>query len=53
MPVPTFTNSPETLGSAPPGLVPAALERELRKIYDRSPLYGQRFPLHNEPLQWS
>lgn len=53
MPVPTFTNSPETLGSAPPGLVPAALERELRKIYDRSPLYRQRFPLHNEPLQWS
>ena len=53
MPVPTFTNSPETLGSAPAGLVPPALERELRKIYDRSPLYGQRFPLHNEPLRWS
>ena len=53
MPVPTFTNSPETLGTAPPGLVPPALERELRKIYDRSPLYGQRFPLHNEPLRWS
>ena len=53
MPVPTFTNSPETLGTAPPGLVPPALERELRKIYDRSPLYGQRFPLHQEPLQWS
>lgn len=53
MPVPTFTNTPETLGSAPAGLVPPALERELRKIYDRSPLYGQRFPLHNEPLRWS
>ena len=53
MPVPTFTNSPETLGTAPPGLVPPALERELRKIYDRSPLYGQRFPLHHAPLQWS
>lgn len=53
MPVPTFTNAPETLGSAPAGFVPSGLERELRKIYDRSPLYGQRFPLHHAPLQWS
>ena len=41
------------LGAAPAGFVPAALEREVRKIYGRSPLYGQRFPLHSEPLQWS
>jgi phenylacetate-CoA ligase len=25
----------------------------VRRIYARSPLYGQRFPLHQEPLQWS
>jgi phenylacetate-CoA ligase len=53
MSVPTFANSPTTLGSAPEGFVPAPLEQELRKIYGRSPLYGQRFPLHTEPLQWS
>ena len=49
----TFANSPATLGSAPEGFLPAPLEREVRKIYGRSPLYGQRFPLHAEPLQWS
>ncbi|MCX6955508.1 MAG: CoF synthetase [Verrucomicrobia bacterium] len=53
MSVPTFANSPETLGSAPAGFVPVPLEQEVRKIYDRSPLYRQRFPLHAEPLQWS
>lgn len=50
---PTFANPPETLGAVVNGFVPAALEREVRKIYARSPLYGQRFPLHGEPLQWS
>lgn len=50
---PTFANASETLGSAPSGFVPGALEREIRRIYDRSPLYGRRFPLHAEPLQWS
>lgn len=53
MSVPTFANAPETLGPATDDFLPAALEREVRKIYDRSPLYGQRFPLHPEPLQWS
>ncbi len=53
MTAPLFANPPETLGSTPSDLVPAALEGEVRKIYARSPLYGQRFPLHPEPLQWS
>lgn len=50
---PTFANPPETLGAVINGFVPAELEREVRRIYARSPLYGQRFPLHGEPLQWS
>jgi phenylacetate-CoA ligase len=49
----TFANPPETLGVASNGHVPAALEQEVRRIYARSALYGQRFPLHPEPLQWS
>jgi phenylacetate-CoA ligase len=53
MPAPTFANHPAALGISSDGFVPAALEQELRKIYARSPLYGQRFPLHPEPLQWS
>ena len=50
---PTFANPPETLGAVVNGFVPEMLEREVRKIYARSPLYGLRFPLHGEPLQWS
>lgn len=53
MPAPTFANAPESLGSATADYLPATLEQEVRKIYARSPLYGQRFPLHPEPLQWS
>ena len=53
MTAPLFANPPETLGSTPSDFVPAALEGEVRRIYARSPLYGQRFPLHAEPLQWS
>lgn len=53
MTVPTFANASETLGPAPAGRVPEALEREIRRIYARSPLYGERFPLHDAPLQWS
>ncbi|ACB73961.1 coenzyme F390 synthetase [Opitutus terrae] len=52
MTAPIFANASETLGSAPAGQLPEALEREIRRIYDRSPLYGSRFPLHAEPLQW-
>lgn len=51
---PTFANASESLGPAPEGdFLPVPLEREIRKIYERSPLYGRRFPLHAEPLQWS
>ena len=53
MHVPPFANSPAALGSAAEGLVPAALEAEVRRIYARSPLYGERFPLHVEPLAWA
>ena len=54
MSAPLFANLPETLGPAPrEGLVPVSLEKEIRKIYQRSPLYAQRFPLHPDPLQWS
>jgi phenylacetate-CoA ligase len=49
---PLFANSPETLSASNDERVPAPLEREIRKIYERSPLYGQRFSLHPEPLQW-
>jgi phenylacetate-CoA ligase len=50
---PAFANSPAVLGTGHPGCVPAPLEGEIRRIYDRSPLYGQRFPLHEKPLAWS
>lgn len=53
MSAPTFANTPEPFVLAPVGFLPASLETEVRKIYERSPLYGQRFPLHPEPLQWS
>src|SRR5882757_3278800 len=48
-----FANDPAALGTTASGYLPAPLEREVRKIYARSPLYGQRFPLHEQPLQWS
>jgi phenylacetate-CoA ligase len=53
MSAPTFANAPASLGAATADYLPSALEQEVRKIYARSPLYGQRFPLHTEPLQWS
>ncbi len=53
MSVPTFANHPDSLGAAPPDQLPPVLEQEVRRIYARSPLYGQRFPLHAQPLQWS
>ncbi len=53
MPAPTFANPPGTLDSITGEFVPAPLEGEIRKIYARSPLYAQRFPLHPSPLQWS
>jgi phenylacetate-CoA ligase len=48
-----FANTPASLGSEPGGGLPGPLEREIRAIYRRSPLYARRFPLHSEPLQWS
>jgi phenylacetate-CoA ligase len=53
MTAPAFANDPATLGPAVNGFLPAPLEQEVRKIYARSPVYGQRFPLHPDPLQWS
>ena len=50
---PLFANSSDALGAAPPDRLPSQLENEIRQIYQRSPLYSQRFPLHTEPLQWS
>lgn len=52
-PAPTFANHPATLDLPADGRLPALLETEIRKIYERSPLYTQRFPLHSEPLHWS
>ena len=54
MPVPTFANDPAVFDHAPSaGQLPGLLEDEIRLIYKRSPLYGQRFPLHAEPLDWT
>ena len=53
MSAPIFANPPESLGVASNGHVPAMLEQEVRRIYARSPLYGQRVPLRAEPLEWS
>ena len=49
---PTVANHPDLLDAAQSGRLPAPLESEIRKIYRRSPLYTQRFPLHSEPIQW-
>ena len=53
MPAPTFANPPAVLGPNSGDFLPPALEGEIRRIYERSPLYAQRFPLHTAPLQWS
>lgn len=50
---PVFANSPELLASEAATRLPDALEREIRRIYERSPLYEKRFPLHAEPLHWA
>jgi phenylacetate-CoA ligase len=49
---PAFANAPQTLGAGVADRLPPSLEAEIRAIYERSPLYAQRFPLHHEPLQW-
>jgi phenylacetate-CoA ligase len=53
MHAPVFANPPESLGTATNGHLPDRLEAEVRRIYARSPLYGERFPLHANPLEWS
>ena len=54
MSAPVFANSPASLdATSDQEHVPAAFEAEIRRIYGNSPLYGRRFPLHNESLQWS
>ena len=53
LPIPLFGNSPETFGSLSDTRLPEALEGEIRKIYQRSPLYPRRFALHTEPLHWA
>jgi phenylacetate-CoA ligase len=50
---PVFANLPEALGSTGDSCLPASLEAEIRAIYERSPLYPERFPLHAEPLHWA
>jgi phenylacetate-CoA ligase len=53
IPSPVFANAPDALGTACDSQLPAALEAEIRAIYERSPLYSGRFPLHVAPLHWS
>ena len=53
VPAPVFANSPELLASEGATRLPTSLEQEIRRIYERSPLYEKRFPLHPEPLHWS
>ena len=50
---PLFANTPAALGVSERGLLPPPLEKEIRRIYERSPLYGRRFGLHPAPLAWS
>ena len=33
--------------------IPDPLEKEVRAIYERSPYYMRRFPIHSRPLQWA
>jgi len=35
------------------GLLPPDLDSEVRAIYRRSPIYGRRKPIHEEPLRWA
>ena len=49
MPTPAFANASVSLAPADGDRLPATLEQEIRRIYERSPIYGQRFPLHPDP----
>lgn len=50
---PAFANDPTILDHPESGRLPGLLEQEIRRIYERSPLYAQRFPLHEGPLHWA
>lgn len=50
---PAFANATSLVDDSGSDRLPAALEHEIRRIYERSPLYGQRFPLHEGPLHWA
>lgn len=51
---PTFANLADSPGRpSDHARLPEQLESEIRAIYRRSPLYGERFPLHDAPLRWS
>lgn len=52
IPAPQFANAPGLLPASETDRLPAPLESEIRRIYALSPVYGQRFPLHPEPLRW-
>jgi phenylacetate-CoA ligase len=53
MPNPISFPTQDQPGTVSDELLPAPLEQEVRRIYARSPLYGQRVPLHEQPLHWS
>jgi phenylacetate-CoA ligase len=48
---PVFANAASLMAGVSSRL-PASLEGEIRKIYERSPIYSQRFPLHPDALHW-
>jgi phenylacetate-CoA ligase len=52
-PIPLFANALGVPHGAPGDRLPEKLESEIRRIYERSPIYGRRFPLHEEPLRWN
>jgi len=52
MSTPSFANDPAVFEPTLAGRLPGLLEREIRRIYERSPLYARRFPLHDGPLHW-
>ncbi|MFT3783126.1 MAG: CoF synthetase [Nibricoccus sp.] len=52
MRAPAFANDPLLLDRPESDRLPDSLEKEIRLIYQRSPLYASRFPLHEGPLHW-
>jgi len=48
-----FANNGLSFRGSSDAAIPAVLDAEVRAIYERSPLYGKRRPIHPEPLRWS